>query len=239
MAAPQNGVTIPILEVGEQKDPQASNPPPTTQVLRSRAWVRSRSRKAWSDLPPPLPSCWQPGFLWRLPPPTTHHAHSPAGLSIRVLHPPLTQTSRGTPHGDLCWVPPVRVSIYPHCLDPQSTCPFRSLQLLCGIWEPHHIFPVCSFELKLDNLFLLLATRSTGCFPQAGDEIHEPCLTLLLYSPCAWPRARQLVCVGEAEKSGDPGWWSSFTILNVFFTFCVSFHIFYNKLVLLDFLLKK
>lgn len=38
MAAPQNGVTIPILEAGEQKDPQASNPPPTTQVLRSRAW---------------------------------------------------------------------------------------------------------------------------------------------------------------------------------------------------------
>jgi hypothetical protein len=37
MAAPQNAVTIPILEV-EQKDPQASNPPPTTQVLRSEAW---------------------------------------------------------------------------------------------------------------------------------------------------------------------------------------------------------
>ena len=32
---------------------------------------------------------------------------------------------------------------------------------------------------------------------------------------------------------------SSLAVLNVFFTSCVSVHIFYNKLGLLDFLLKK
>lgn len=105
-----------------------------------------------------------------LPPPIMH---SPAGLSIRVPHPLLTQTSRGTPHrwpslSGYC------ESVYgPSLPGPQSTCSFRSHQPLCGLWEPHRILPECSFELKLGNLFLLLATRSSGCLSQAGDKIHE------------------------------------------------------------------
>lgn len=131
--------------------------------------------------------------------------HSPAGLSNRVPHPPLTQTSRGTPHR---W-PSLSAyceSVYaPSLPGPQSTCSLRSHQPLCGLWEPHRILPVCSFELKLGNLFLLLALAASPKLVIRSMRL-EPCLTLLLYSPCAWPRARHLVRVGETEQCGDPGW---------------------------------